>query len=105
MEKTTHNSVCAGLTLCHLHPHFFKVPTWNQKTAAHLGGKTLNYFALSQRDWGAVNLASQKQLSESRGMRGRRRQREERRRETERDGERHRETQRVRHKGSLGSLC
>lgn len=50
-------------------------------------------FPLSKSNWGAVNLAAQRQLSENCAMRERKRQRVER------------ETKRVRHKGSLGSLC
>lgn len=54
------------------------------KNTIYLRGKSLIYFTLSKSNWGAVNLAAQKQLSECRGMRGRKRQRvegEKRRRE------------------------
>lgn len=48
------------------------------KNTVSLRGKTLIYFTFSKSNWGAVNLAAQKQLSESRGMRGRKTQRVER---------------------------
>lgn len=48
------------------------------KNTVSLRGRTLIYFTLSKSNRGAVNLAAQKQLSESRGMRGRKRQRVER---------------------------
>lgn len=48
------------------------------KNTVSLRSKTLIYFTFSKSNWGAVNLAAQKQLSESRGMRGRKRQRVER---------------------------
>lgn len=47
------------------------------KNTKYLRGKTL-YFTLSKSNWGAVNLAAQRQLSESHWMRGRKKQREER---------------------------
>lgn len=53
------------------HPELFKLHTWNRKHSESLRGeKHCIYFTFSKSSQGAVNLAAQKQLSESRGMRG-----------------------------------